>query len=61
MTAIGVQPGPRGALIRGFCCCHAQALLPKGLVGSVGYSSDEVTKTKATFTENKEIYYTHAK
>jgi len=43
------------------CVRTKQALLPKGLIGSVGYSSDEVTTTKSVFTEDSEVFYTHAK
>ena len=38
----------------------ASAILPKGLVGSVGYSSDEVTKTRSTFTLDSTAYYSTA-
>lgn len=38
----------------------AAAILPKGLVGSVGYASQEVKKTRSDFTGDTTVYYTHA-
>ena len=35
-----------------------QAILPKGLTGSIGYSSNDVTNTKSKFTVDSDVYYT---